>query len=156
MFVGQYDYKLDSKGRVVIPSKFRESLRTEEEKGLYVTQSTADDSKTGGKTTFLQLYPESAWEQRTREVVEKARKQKNAEWYLRKMAWDADFCSLDKQWRINLPQRLIESAGLDREVKVAGVVNWMEIWDRNTWDRVNQNLDRKAPELQEDLYDEHE
>lgn len=156
MFVGQYDYKIDSKGRIVIPSKFRSALEKEDEQGLYVTQNTSDDSITGGKTTFLMLYPESTWEKRTREIVEQAREQKNVEWYLRKMAQDADYCEPDGQWRINLPSRLIESADLEREVKITGIVDWIEIWDRETWTRVNENLDRKAPELEQDLYQESE
>ncbi len=156
MFVGQYDYKLDGKGRIVIPSKFRDAFEFEDEKGLYVTKTSTDEvgnKELEDKTTFLQLYPQSSWEARTEQIMEQAKQRKKSEWYLRKMAWDADFCELDNQWRINLPDRLITSARLERDVKVVGVVNWIELWDRPLWQEVNQDLDRQASDLEEDIYE---
>ncbi len=158
MFVGQYDYKLDTKGRLVIPSKFRDSLDEEEgENGLYVTKvskSLLDSKEADDPTTFLEMYTKSAWEKRAERIQEKAKQQKSSEWFLRKLAWDADFCTLDSQWRINLPDRLISTAHLKKEVKVVGGIDHMEVWDRSTWSAVNDVLEDEAHHLEEGLYDE--
>ncbi len=160
MFVGQHDYKLDTKGRLVIPSKFRDALEQDGGKqGLYVTKaskSLLDREPEEGPMTFLEMYTESAWKERAERIKSRAKQKKEAEWFQRKVAWDADFCSIDSQWRINLPDRLISTANLEKEVKVVGGFDHMEVWDRSTWMKVNQILENEAHHLEEGLYDGEE
>ncbi len=155
MFVGQYDYKLDKKGRLVIPSKFRDVFEYEKgENGLYVTKMSKSlfDEEQDEPMTFLEMYPKSSWEER----AERMKEQKSSEWFLRKLAWDADFCTLDSQWRINLPDRLITSASLDRQVKIVGGIDHMEVWDQTRWMDVNDMLEDEAHHLEEGIYDDEE
>jgi len=157
MFVGQYDYKLDTKGRLVIPSKFREDLEREDgETGLYVTKvskSLFENERQDKPATFLEMYTQSAWEERAQRMKEKAKQKKSSEWFLRKLAWDADFCTLDSQWRINLPDRLISTARLEKQVKVVGGIDHIEVWDQGTWETVNDVLEEQAHHLEDDIYE---
>ncbi len=158
MFVGQYDYKLDSKGRLVIPAKFRDELDREGgEMGLYVTKVSKTlfgEEHSEQPATFLEMYTTSSWEERAQRMKEKAKEQKSSEWFLRKLAWDADFCSLDSQWRINLPDRLIKTAGLEKRVKVVGGIDHIEVWDQSGWQKVNEVLENEAHHLEDNIYEE--
>lgn len=157
-FVGQFDYKLDGKGRIVIPSKFRDVFEDREESGLYVTRKTTDEVGSypmDEERTFLQLFPAEEWNEMIQRLKEKARTDSRSEWLLRKKSWDTEFCELDSQYRINLPSRLIESASLESQVKFVGAMDCMELWNREVWREVNEVLNRQAPELEEELYDEN-
>ena len=147
MFVGQYTHTLDEKNRLVLPSKFREFFRAREsDQAFFVTLKTTSDA------SFLQMFPPTAWEDRTKWVEEAARQTEDAEWLLRKFAWDAEYCRADEQWRLILPPRLITAAGLAREVMIVGVVRWVEVWNAEAWRTADQRLRQQAPALEKSLY----
>lgn len=146
MFVGQYTHTLDSKNRLVIPSKFRRMLQSGKERALYVSLKRTQEGN------FIEMYPAEAWEKRATWVEEAAQRSDEGEWYERKLAWDTEYCRIDNQWRMILPARLIEAAGLGTEVMVVGVMRRIEVWDLETWKRTDENLGRSSPRLEQSLY----
>ena len=104
MFMGEYSHTLDSKGRLIIPNKFREDLGEE----FIVTK---------GLDGCLFVFPLNEWQA----LEEKLR------------ALPLTQKGLDKQGRILLPATLREFAGLDKDVVLTGMLNRVEIWSREKW-----------------------
>ena len=137
MFMGEYSHNIDAKGRMIVPSKFREQLGDE----FVVTK---------GLDGCLFVYPNEEWQN----IEEKFRNvpltSKDARKFSRFFFAGATTCEVDKQGRILLPAVLREFAGLEKEVVSVGVLKrigtrtdgripilmmtWMKL--QNTW----QNL----------------
>lgn len=126
MFMGEYVHTVDAKGRIIIPSKFREDLGEE----FVITQ---------GLDGCLFVYPNSEWQV----FVEKLKTlpgTKEARQLQRYFMAGAAACQLDKQGRILIPVRLRESAALDKDIVFIGVLNKIEIWNKERWEE-NNNYD---------------
>lgn len=121
MFLGEYRHTLDSKGRVILPSAFREEL----EEGLVMTV---------GPDHCLTVHPRSDWER----VVENLRALRTTDrrerMFARVMLSSAQPEDLDRQGRINIPARLREYASLERDVAVVGADSRIELWDGAAWE----------------------
>ena len=119
MFTGEYNHSIDAKGRVIVPSKFREQLGEE----FVVTK---------GLDGCLFVYPKSEWEG----IEEKFRGlPSNAETrrFMRFFFAGAATCEVDKQGRILIPPNLREHADLQKDIVSAGVLNRVEIWNKDRW-----------------------
>lgn len=121
MFLGEYQHTLDSKGRLILPSAFREALG----EGLVMTV---------GVDRCLTVHPQRDWEHvleglrnlRTTDRKERA--------FARVMTSSAHAEELDKQGRITIPARLREYASLDRDVTVVGADSRVELWNTPSWE----------------------
>jgi MraZ protein len=127
MFMGQYEHSIDAKGRVIIPAKYREDLG----ESFVVTR---------GLDGCLFLYPQAEW-QNFVEKLQSLPSSQNTRKLQRQFLSKAMEAALDKQGRILVPALLREIAGLEKEVVFVGMMNRVEVWDKN---RLNQQ------ELQED------
>ena len=119
MFTGEYNHSIDAKGRVIVPSKFREQLGEE----FVVTK---------GLDGCLFVYPKCEWEG----IEEKFRGlPSNAETrrFMRFFFAGAATCEVDKQGRILIPPNLREHADLQKDIVSAGVLNRVEIWNKDRW-----------------------
>lgn len=121
MFLGTYTPRLDDKGRLILPAKYREQL----EGGLVVTR---------GQERCLYVFPQEefvriAQEMRTAPVTSKAVRD-----YLRVFLSGASDEVPDKQGRVTLAPMLRQYAGLDRDCVVTGVGSRLEIWDAAAWE----------------------
>ncbi|NLJ97157.1 MAG: division/cell wall cluster transcriptional repressor MraZ [Clostridiales bacterium] len=126
MFMGEYVHTVDAKGRIIIPSKFREDLGEE----FVITQ---------GLDGCLFIYPNSEWQI----FVEKLKTlpgTKEARQLQRYFMAGAAACQVDKQGRILIPIRLRENAALDKDIVFVGVLNKIEIWNKERWEK-NNNYD---------------
>ncbi|CRZ34653.1 MraZ protein [Herbinix hemicellulosilytica] len=124
MFMGEYVHTIDAKGRIIIPSKFREELGEE-----FVL--------TLGLDGCLFAYPYSEWQI----FVEKLKTlpgTKEARQLQRYFMAGAAACQADKQGRILIPAKLRESAALEKEIVFVGVLNKIEIWNKERWEQNNQ------------------
>ncbi|MGI6279350.1 MAG: division/cell wall cluster transcriptional repressor MraZ [Acutalibacteraceae bacterium] len=126
MLFGGYDHKIDKKGRVFIPSAFREELGENFIicKGIF------------GKSCLC-VYPKDEW----KNLVEKigtlpAAKSSTIKRFLYDGAFTVEF---DTQGRILIPPTLREYAKLDTEVHIIGMDTNIEIWDMSTWQEENKN-----------------
>lgn len=140
MFIGEYEYSLDSKGRVAIPAKFRANLAS----GCVVTR---------GIDNCLFLYPKEEWERLAKRLANLPISQSNSRAFTRLMLAGAMDVEMDKQGRIVLPKYLREYAQLvdkDKAV-VAGLYNRMEIWDANKWEKYKKQAENSSSDIAEQL-----
>jgi len=125
IFRGRFEYTIDPKGRVNIPSRFREQLSDTGLETVVITNYSG----------CLYAYPTGEWErieQKLASKVSSVNKKKNA--FVRFFVGGAVEVAPDKQGRILIPPSLRSYAGLDREIVILGMPNRFEIWDRERWD----------------------
>lgn len=122
MFFGTFTPKLDDKGRLTLPAKFREELAD----GLVVVN---------GQDHSLAVHPRAEFQVRARNAAKVSRSNPKARAYVRSLAASADEQELDRQGRITLSAAHRAYAGLERECVVIGSVDFLEIWDAGAWAR---------------------
>jgi MraZ protein len=134
MFRGSFEHSVDSKGRVSVPSRFRDILAERYEGKLVLTM---DFDK------CIMAYPLEEWERVEEKIKSLPQSQKEVKDFTRFVFSNATECELDKQGRILIPPALRERAGISKGVMVVGIINKMEIWDRAAWEaRLPQNGDK--------------
>ena len=129
VFLGQYHHSLDSKGRLTIPAKFRAELAT----GLVITR---------GIDRCLAVFPTQEWEALAQKVSDLPMTDRRARIFKRRIFSAASDVVPDKQGRVLIPPRLREYANLEGEVLVAGVNDYIEVWNTDRWDDEGEQLDR--------------
>ena len=137
-FIGEYAYSLDSKGRVNVPAKFRQSLSDDNE-GTFVIAR--------GMDPCIWVYPLIQWQEIESNLRNLSSLSKINRTFVRNTARYASPSTSDKQGRIILTPSLIDYAGLDKDVLIIGMVNKIEIWDPgrlNTTDQQNMEIDPAA------------
>ena len=127
MFMGEYSHSIDAKGRLIIPSKFREQLGEE-----FVL--------TKGLDGCLSIYPMDEWTAFEEKLKALPLTNKNARTFSRFFVAGATSCELDKQGRILVPSTLREFAGLEKEVVLTGNLTRIEVWSKEKWIE-NSNYD---------------
>ena len=134
MFRGSFEHSVDSKGRVSVPSRFREIFAERYEGRLVLTM---DFDK------CIMAYPLEEWERVEEKIKALPQSQKEVKDYMRYVFSNAAECELDKQGRILIPPQLREGARINKNVIVVGMLNKLEIWDKVAWDaRKSQTGDK--------------
>ena len=128
MFIGQYNNKMDAKGRLSIPIKFRDEL------GLFG-------------------YSLQEWQKVESKIKSLPITKKNARTFQRFFFSGATEVEIDKQGRINIPNALIEHAFLNKECVVNGLSNRIEIWDKAHWEDLLLESEASVEEIAEELED---
>lgn len=138
MFMGEYNHTIDAKGRLIIPSKFRETLGDE----FVVTK---------GLDGCLFVYPNEEWSAFEEKLRTLPLTNKNARQFSRFFLAGAASCEEDKQGRILIPGVLREFAQLEKEVVLVGVLSRIEIWSRAKWEESNvyDDMDEIAEHMEE-------
>lgn len=121
MFRGEYSHSIDPKGRLIIPAKFREDLGDE----FVVTKELGN---------CLSIYPADAWKEFETKLGQLPRAKANIVRFFSGSAVDT---GLDKQGRVQLSAALREYAELEKEVVLVGVLERVEIWDKEKWEANN-------------------
>ena len=124
MFYGEYEHTLDRKGRIIIPSKFREAIKEHYVERFFVTR---------GLDKCLFMFAEDEW--KLQEQKFKAMPFTKSEYrrFNRLYFSGASELAPDKQARILIPSYLKDYAGIKRDVYIIGVSNRIEIWSRENW-----------------------
>ena len=137
-FSGKYYYTVDPKGRVIIPSPFREIISTNYNTKLYITNDVFDKC--------LHIYPQEEWTKLEEKVRLLPKSQEEIKFYMRKVIASAQEVELDKQGRILIPAAHREDAGLNSDIVIVGQIEKIELWDRKEWDAVNDpsRFDKKV------------
>lgn len=120
MLIGEYYHNLDAKGRVSIPSKFRDDLG-----GSFVLSKGLDNC--------LYAYSVSEWETFKNELL--TMRGSNAQKIRRFFFSGATECEIDSQGRVVIPPNFREYAELLKEVVIVGVSNRAEIWNKENWEK---------------------
>ena len=128
MFMGEYNHTLDTKGRLIIPSKFRETLGEK----FVVTK---------GLDGCLFVYANDGWNAFEQKLTSLPLINKEARQFARFFLAGAATVEVDKQGRILLPAHLREFAGLEKDVVLVGVGSRVEIWSKDKWENMNSDTD---------------
>jgi MraZ protein len=127
MLIGQYEHTLDNKGRLTLPSEYGAELAG----GVVLTR---------GMEACLYLFPRSEFERlgdRLRELsLTDSRARKLRRWLFPQ----AHAAEPDRQRRVVIPQWLRETAGITDKILVAGMDNYVELWNPDTWRTQDQAL----------------
>ena len=121
MFMGEYNHTIDPKGRVIVPSKFRDALGEE----FVVTK---------GLDGCLFVYDNKEWSAFEEKLKGLPVTNKDARSFVRFFLAGATTVEVDKQGRILLPGVLREFAALTKDVVLIGVASRVEIWSKERWD----------------------
>ena len=143
MFRGSSYHNLDSKGRLIIPARFRNVLN----------QSASDRLIISKMDGALFSYTFEQWRKIEDRVLNLAQKSENMRRFRRIFIGGAHECLLDKQQRILIPPALREYAGLNKEVVLVGVLEYFEIWARDNWVREGEKhlSDTQNEELRNEI-----
>src|ERR1700712_4549593 len=138
MFLGTHRPRLDEKGRLALPAKFRDELP----EGVVITK---------GQERCLYGFPLGEFQAigeklRTQPLSAKALRE-----YSRTLFGSATQETPDKQGRVTLPTALRDYAGLDRDVVVVGINSRFEIWDATAWDTASAETDDSFADLSEEV-----
>ena len=136
MFMGEYSHTIDTKGRLIIPSKFREELGE-----IFVV--------TKGLDGCLFVFSDEEWKAFEIKLKSLPLTNKNARQFARFFVAGATPCELDKQGRILLPATLREFA----DVVLTGMLNRIEIWSKEKWNENNSLDDVAMDEIAEQMTD---
>lgn len=131
MFLGTYSPRMDDKGRLILPAKYREELAD----GLVLTR---------GQERCIYVFSVEEFQNVHRQMRQAPLTSRQARDYIRVFLSGASDEVPDKQGRITIPGNLREYAGLDREVTVIGAGDRAEIWDAAAW---NAYLEEKETEF---------
>lgn len=141
MFMGEYHHNIDDKGRLIIPSKFREKLGEE----FIVTR---------GIENCLFVYSMEDW----KKIVDKLESipftKKDARTFVRFFLSGATTAEFDKQGRIKITTPLISYANLSKECVVIGAGNRLEIWSDTSWNDFFDSAKDSMSDIAENLFDE--
>ena len=138
MFIGEYSQRIDEKGRVIIPSKFREELGL----SFIVTK---------GLDGCLFVYSKNEWAMLEEKLKTLPFTSKDARAFNRFLFAGAIECEIDKQGRILISQNLRESAKLSKDIVIIGVGTRIEIWDKETWDHYCNDGDVSPEDIAEKM-----
>lgn len=135
--MGEYNHSIDQKGRLIIPSKFRDSLGDE----FVVTK---------GLDGCLFVYDNAEWEAFVEKLTSLPTTSKDSRAFARFFLAGAANVEVDKQGRILLPANLRNHAELTKDVVLVGVARRIEIWSKERWENNDfGDMDEIAEKLEE-------
>ena len=138
MLVGSYNHKLDSKGRTVLPARFRGEL------GSSIVATIGIDR-------CIALYPVSRWEELILKLKDLSSFKKKTRDFRRVLLSMATELEIDGSGRVLFPSGLREYAGIDQEVTLIGLEDHLEVWDSTRWEEQRSGVLIDFSDLAEDL-----
>ncbi len=141
MFIGEYHHSIDDKGRLIIPSKFREELG---EKFII----------TRGIENCLFAYSEESWNKIVNKLETLPFTKKDARQFVRFFLSGASEAEFDKQGRINVTSPLVTYANIKKECVVIGAGERIEIWSKESWDDFFTSAKDSMSDIAENLFNE--
>ena len=139
MFIGEYQHSLDDKGRVIVPSKYREQLG----ENFVLTK---------GLDGCLFIYPLSEWAVFNQKLKSLPLTNINARKFVRFFLSGAVECNPDKQGRILIPNSLRVYSEIEKDIVFIGMSNRIEVWSQVRWDAYNNetmNMELLAVQMEE-------
>lgn len=128
-FVDEYSRQLDERGRIILPAKVREKMSDT----IYLTRSMSD--------RCLHLYTQEEWDKISEKITQlPTATDKNAAAFVRIFFGKATMAVIDKQGRVPIAKRLIDYAGLKKDIVLVGANTRLEIWDSEQWDTYQSSL----------------
>jgi MraZ protein len=138
MFFGEYSYKVDEKGRVPLPPKFRRDMKDT----VILTKGTEK---------YVAGYPLAEWQRLSGSLAAKAVSSASLRKLNRAIFGSAFSASFDRQGRITLPSSLRSYAEIGDTVTIVGVNNYVELWNEEPWKIEKASAEEQASQIMEDL-----
>ena len=140
MLIGEYHHNIDDKGRLTIPSKFREEIGEK----FIVTR---------GLDYCLFVYSLVEWEKIVSKLKTLPFTKKDARTFTRFFLSGATLCEFDKQGRINLANSLISYAGIQKECAIIGVNDRLEVWALDKFNNLMEENTDSLSDIAENLFE---
>ena len=140
MLIGEYHHNIDEKGRLIIPSKFRDEIGKE----FIVTR---------GLDGCLFIYSKGQWEKIVTKLQTLPFTKKDARTFNRFFLSSATVCVFDKQGRINIPSNLINYANIQKECTIIGVNDRLEVWASDKFDALIEENTSAIEGVAENLFE---
>ncbi|MCI9887319.1 division/cell wall cluster transcriptional repressor MraZ [Micrococcales bacterium 31B] len=137
-FLGTYTPRLDDKGRLILPAKFRADMAN----GIVLTR---------GMDRCIAVYTVAAFEQLSEKLRQSPASNRAARNYIRVLLSGASDMTPDSQGRIPIPPTLREYAGLERDVAVVGQGDHVEIWDSSAWDEFLVQTEQEFANISDEI-----
>lgn len=142
--IGEFECKVDAKGRFMFPITLKKQLAGSFEKGFVINRSLYQKC--------LVLYPIIEWEKQNKRLGKLNRLKKDVDVFIRRVTGGATFCEADNTGRILIPKTLSEYAVIKTDIKVLGSNNIIEIWDKALYETfLSQDID--MAKLADDVFD---
>ena len=136
LLIGEYEHSLDAKGRLIMPAKLRQDMGDK----FIVTK---------GLDGCLFAFSQEEWLNFETKLKALPLSDKNARNFVRFFLSGATECELDKQGRFLIPNNLRNAGNLEKEVIIIGVGTRLEIWNKNTWEKCDEDI--SADEIAENM-----
>ena len=140
MLIGEFQHKIETKGRLIMPAKFRSELGQQ----FVITR---------GLDGCLFGYPMESWMALQEKLKQLPLAKKDARKFTRFFYSAATEVEIDKQGRVNIPQNLIDFAKIDKECRVIGVSDRIEIWSSDQWDSFAEEAEEDFEAIAEEMID---
>lgn len=138
IFLGSYDYSLDEKGRLVIPSKFRNEIGEK----LYLMK---------GYDGCISIYKESDFNKALEKLQSLQFEREKARLHLRVLLETVVELTIDKAGRIQIPIKTLQKYSIGKAVKIIGLLDHFEIWDKTSWENYRDSHEKDFEKDAEDL-----
>ena len=138
MYLGTYEYRIDEKGRIPLPPRFREGLRP----GMVMTR---------GLEKCIMVYPLSEWEKVSERMAAQSSSRSKSRRMNRFTFATAFMVELDAQGRVPVAGPLREYAGIGEAAVIAGVNHYFEIWSKNSWEAECGLMENEAWQISEGI-----
>lgn len=137
--VGYFECKLDSKGRLLVPSDFKEQMGEQVEEGFVLRPAM------NSKDCFLELYTRQDWDDMQNELKSKVNRFNPAHLAaLRAINDGARFIKLDASGRLQIPRDLVLKGSLNKDVVISSETLKLEIWDRDLYNKAMKAADNET------------
>ena len=140
--LGEFDCKLDAKGRLMVPSSLKKQLPNVEQEGLVVNR---------GFEKHLVVYPKKVWEGIVAELSKLNQYEKKTREFIRFFTRGATELTLDASGRVLLPKSLLEFAGISGDVVLACQFDKIELWAKDAYDSLLDNEPENFANLAEEV-----
>ncbi|WP_297695823.1 division/cell wall cluster transcriptional repressor MraZ [uncultured Eudoraea sp.] len=142
-FIGTYDCKADVKGRIMIPVTLKNQMAPVLNKGFVIKRSVFQPC--------LELYPMDEWNLLMEKMNKKNRFKKKNNDFIRRFSAGVKPLEIDGTGRLLIPKNLVSIAGIRKEVVLSSAINIIEIWDKDSYEKVIDETAENFAELAEEV-----
>jgi len=147
-FIGTYDCKADSKGRVMLPVALKNQMSPVINDGFVIKRSVFQPC--------LELYPMAEWNLLMQKMNKKNRFKKKNNDFIRRFSAGVKVVEIDATGRLLIPKNLVEVAGIAKEVVLSSAINIVEIWDKENYEKVLEETAEDFASLAEEVMGDDE
>ena len=142
-FIGTYECKADVKGRVMIPVTLKNQMAPVLNQGFVLKRSVFQ--------SCLELYPMAEWNLLMQKMNKKNRFKKKNNDFIRRFSAGVKPVEIDSTGRLLIPKNLVSIAGIHKEVVLSSAINIIEIWDKDSYEKILDETAENFADLAEEV-----